>query len=115
MICVVVLQNGMDVVQSETGSFSDACVTRDVGGTGDVSIKVEDSLDIKHEIPEPISFPPVKNEDEVRLQGVCEVVAAHADITLNYFLLSVILWVPCTFWNLDCKPEKKRLCGSHSH
>jgi hypothetical protein len=68
----------MNVVESEIGSCSDTCVTRDVGGNGDVGIEVEDAIDIKHEIPEAISFPPVKNEDEIRLQGVCEVVAAHA-------------------------------------
>jgi hypothetical protein len=64
----------------------------DVDGTEELSIKVEDTIDIKEEaiikveeaidikdeIPEPISFPPVKSEHEVRLQGMCEVVAANA-------------------------------------
>jgi hypothetical protein len=56
------LTNAKDVVESETASCSDTCVTHD-GGTGDVRIKVEDAVDIKHEIPEAISFAPVKNED----------------------------------------------------
>jgi len=35
------------------------------------SIKVEDSEDIKDEIPEHITFTPIKTEQEVRLWGVC--------------------------------------------
>ena len=31
------------------------------------------------------------------------------EITLNYFLLYVVLWVPYTFWNLECSPEETRL------
>jgi hypothetical protein len=34
-------------------------------------------MDIKDEIPEAITFPPIKTEGEVGLWGVCEVVAAH--------------------------------------
>ena len=91
MICVVVLQNGMDVVEGETGSYSETGVTCDVDGTEEVSIKVEESIDIKEEIsiegeeaidikdeiPESIIFPPIRTEQEVRLLSVCEVVAAH--------------------------------------
>jgi hypothetical protein len=64
----------------------------DVDGTEEVSIEVEESIDIKEEaiikvegainikdeIPEALTFPPIKTEHEVRLWGVCEVVAAHA-------------------------------------
>ena len=78
MICVVMLQNCMGFVEGETGSCSQTCVMCDVDGTEDVSIKVEDAVYIKDEVPEAISFPPIKTEHEVRLQGVCEVVAAHA-------------------------------------
>jgi hypothetical protein len=53
----------------------------DVGGTGEVgidiedplaikeevSIKVEEVIDIKDETPEVISFPPIETEHEVRL------------------------------------------------
>ena len=81
MICVVVLQNCVDLVEGETGSCSEACGTCDVDGTGAVSIKVEDAIDIKEEmsfkveeaidikdeIPEAISFPSIKTEHEVRL------------------------------------------------
>jgi hypothetical protein len=74
----------------------------------EVSIKVEEAIDIKDEIPEAISFPPIKTEQEVRLRCLCEVAAAHAfrpfitpksncEITLNYLLLCVVLWVPYTF------------------
>jgi hypothetical protein len=68
----------MDVVASETGSCNDTCVMRDVDGTEEIGIKVEEAIDIKDEIPEAITFPPIKTEAEVRLWGVCEVVAAHA-------------------------------------
>jgi len=92
MICVVVLQNCMGFVEGETGSCSETCVMCDVDGTEDVSIKVEDAIDIKEEvsikvegaidikdeIPEAVSFPPFGTECEVRLWGVCEVVADHA-------------------------------------
>ena len=106
MICVVVLQNCMGFVEGETGSCSEACVTCDVDGTEEVSIKVEDAIDIKEEVSikvedaidikeevsfkveegvdikdeilEAISFPSIKTEREVRLWGVCEVVALNA-------------------------------------
>ena len=77
MTCMAVLQNCMCFVEGETGSCSETCVTCDVGGTEEVSIKVEEDIDIKDEIPEAISFPPIKTEHEVRLWGVCEVLAAH--------------------------------------
>jgi len=92
MIYVVVLQNYMGFVEIETGSCTETCVTCDVDGTEEVSIKVEESIDIKEEvsikveeaidvkdeIPEAVTYPPIKTECEVRLQGVCDVVAAHA-------------------------------------
>jgi hypothetical protein len=67
----------MNCVEGETGSCSETCVTC-AGGTEEVSIKVEEELGIKDEIPEAIKFPSIKTEHEVRLWGVCEVVAAHA-------------------------------------
>ena len=69
MICVVVLQNGVDVVEGETGSYSETGVTCGVDGTEEVSIKVEDATDIRDEIPEAVMFPPIKTELEVRLCG----------------------------------------------
>jgi len=78
MICVVVLQNCTCCLEGETGSCSQTVVTCGVDGTEEVSIKVEEAIDIKDEIPEAISFCPIKTEHEVSLQGVCEVVAAHA-------------------------------------
>jgi hypothetical protein len=65
----------MDFVEGETDSCSETC---DVDGAEEVNIKVEEAVYIKDEIPEATSFPPVKTEHEVRLWGVCEVVAAHA-------------------------------------
>jgi hypothetical protein len=79
-------------VEGETGSYSETGVMCDFDATEEVSIKVEEALDIKEEgsikveesidikdeIPEAIIFPSLKTEQEVRLWGVCEVVAAHA-------------------------------------
>jgi hypothetical protein len=66
-------------VEGETGSYSDTCVTCDVDGIEEVSIKVEDArdikeevsikveeaIDIKNEIPEATTFSSVMTEHEV--------------------------------------------------
>ena len=75
---MAVLQNCMDFVEGETDSCPETFVTCDVGGFEEVNIKVEEAIDIKDEIPEATSFPPIRTECEVRLRGVCEVVAAHS-------------------------------------
>jgi hypothetical protein len=73
----------------------------DDDGTEVVSVKVEDAIDIKDEITEVVSFPPIKKEDKVRLWGLCEVMADHAfrpfiapkkkcDITLMW---TAFLWL----------------------
>jgi hypothetical protein len=75
------LQIGMEVGEGETGSYREAGVGCDVEGTEEVSIKVEDAIDIKEEvsikvedaidikdeIPEAMTFPQIKTEQEVRL------------------------------------------------
>jgi len=75
------LQNSVSFVEGETGACSATCVTCDVGGTAEVSIKVEEAIDIKEEvgikveetidikdeIPEAIICPPINTEHEVRL------------------------------------------------
>jgi hypothetical protein len=92
VICVVLLQNCMGFVEGETGSCSETGVECDDDGNEEVStkveedllikeevsIKVEEAVDIKDEILEDILLTPIKTEQEVRLWGVCEVVAAHA-------------------------------------
>ena len=78
MICVVLLQNCMGFVEDETGCCIEKCETSDVDGTEEVSIKVEEAIDIKDEIPEATTSSPINTEHEVRLWGVCEVVAACA-------------------------------------
>ena len=120
--CVVVLQNCVGFVEGETGAFNEAGVECDVDRTEEfstkveeafdikeeVSFKVEEALDIKDETPEAISFPAIKTEQEVRLWGVCEVVAANTfgpyiapkisfEIMPNCFLLCVMFWVPYIF------------------
>ena len=82
MICVVALQNVLDVVESPTGSYIGTCVTcDDDDGTEEVCMKVEQALDIMDEIPEAIPFPLIKTEQEVRLWGVCDV-SARASMSL---------------------------------
>ena len=66
-VYVVLLQNCMNAVEGETGSCSETCVTCDIDGTEEVSIKLEDAIDIKVEIPEFVSVPLIKTEQEVRL------------------------------------------------
>ena len=78
MICVVVLQSSFVFVDCGTGSYSETCVTCDVDGTEEVSIKVEEAIDIKNEMPEAIKCPPIKTEIEVRFWGVFEVLATDA-------------------------------------
>ena len=87
---VVLLQNCEVFVEGETGSCNETDVECDVAGTeefsieaedtfdikGEVSIKVEDAIDIKAETQEAAKFPPIETEQEVRLCGVCELVAA---------------------------------------
>jgi len=113
MICVVVLQNGTDVLEGESGSYSETCVTGDDDGTEEVGNQVEQATGIKEEIPEPITSPPIETEQEVRLWGECEVVAAYdlrhlwtkkgnCETIVNYLLLCVVLSVPYAFRNLDC-------------
>ena len=124
MICVIVLQNWMGYVDGETGSYSATCVTFDVDGTEEnsiaveeaidvkeeVSIKVEEAIDIKDEIPVAITVPSINTEHEVRLWGVCEVVAANdfrpffapnivknCEIMLNDFLPPPPFFLQCTF------------------
>jgi hypothetical protein len=54
-------------VEGETGSCRQRDVTCDVDGTEEVNIKVEDSIDIKDEIPEAVSVPSVKTEHEISM------------------------------------------------
>ena len=89
---MVVLQDCVGFVEGETVSCNKTDIECDVVGIEEfnieaadaldikeeVSIKVEDTVDIKDETPEAILFQPIKTEQEVRLCGVCELVAAEA-------------------------------------
>jgi hypothetical protein len=121
-------------VEGETGYCSDTSVMDGVSGSEEGSItvdeavdvkeediiKVEETIDIKEEIPEPIKFPPIKKEIEVRLQVGWEIVGhllpykENSEITVNYFLLCVILEVPYSFLTLDFSHDK-RCSGSNRH
>ncbi len=70
MICLVMLQNCLDFVEGGTGSHIETSVTCDVDGTEEVSIKFEEAIDIKDEIPEATEFSPIQTEHEVWFQGV---------------------------------------------
>jgi hypothetical protein len=63
----------MVFVEGETGSCSETCVTCDVYGTEEVSIEVEDTIDIKEEVSIKVEGAiDIKDEfPEVRLWGVC--------------------------------------------
>jgi hypothetical protein len=61
----------MGFVESDTGYCSETCVTCDVDGSEEFSIKDEEPVDTKDEIPEAIIQPPIKTEHEVRLWSVC--------------------------------------------
>jgi len=125
MICVDVLQNCLDVVEGGTASYNRTCVMCNEDGNEEVSItveeaidikeevsiKVEEAIDVKDEIPQAIVFPPIKTEQEVRLWGVCEVVAAHAirsfmapkrklilHLTISCFVLYCGCHVPFEIW-----------------
>ena len=78
MISVMVLQNYVDFVEGETGSSSETCVMCAVDGTEEISVEVEEELDIKDEITEAVTSPSVTTEHEVRFWGLCEWLAAHA-------------------------------------
>ena len=58
-------------MEGETGCCIEKCEMCDVDATDEVSIKVEEAVDTKNEIPEAIIVPPIKTEQEVRLWGVC--------------------------------------------
>jgi len=65
----------------------------------EVSIKVEEAIDMK---------------DELLFLGHLLIQYGNCEITLNISLLCVILWVPYTDGNLDYNHDEKRLFGSHS-
>jgi hypothetical protein len=69
MICVVVLQNGTDIVEGESVSYSETCVTGDDDGTEEVSIQAEQAIGIKEGTPDRITSPPIEAEQEVRILG----------------------------------------------
>jgi hypothetical protein len=61
----------MGFVEGEAGSYSDTRVRCEVDGAEEMSIKTEEAIDIKDELPEALSFPAIKTEREVRILGVC--------------------------------------------
>jgi hypothetical protein len=85
----------MGVIDGETWSCSDTCVTGGVGGTGEGGVKVEEIVDIKDEIPEDNVFPPIKTEHEVRLWGDCEVVTAVMCEVVTAVVCEVVTAVVC--------------------
>jgi hypothetical protein len=130
-------------VDGETGYRSETCVVCDVGKTAEFGIKLEEAVDVKREIPQAMTFPPIKTEHEVRLWGlcqlvtavvcdmvtdvVCEVVTAPAfrpfialtpkgnyEITCNWYLLCVMLCV-ITFETLIAILKSRDFLLSYCH
>jgi hypothetical protein len=127
---VVLLQDSTDFEESETGYCSETCVTGGVGGTGEVSVNFEDSIDVreegsikfeavyvKEEFPESTSSPPIMTEQEVRLWGVCDMMVVNdffaiccpktgfvkLNLTISHFLLYCLSNVPVEMWNAVLK------------
>jgi len=89
-----VLQNCMCCLEGETGSCNETCATCDVDGIKEVSIKFEDTIDVKEEvsieveeaidvkdeIPEAKTFSPTMTEHEVKVIGVSEVVVVATHV-----------------------------------
>jgi hypothetical protein len=76
-------------VEGETCSCSQTVVTCDFVGTEEVSIKEEESIDIKDEIPEAVSFPSVKTELEVRPFMASKKETVNLHFTISCFVLYV--------------------------
>jgi hypothetical protein len=84
-------------VEGETGYCSETCVMCDVDRSEEisikleeavdikeeVSIKVEDNIDIKDKIPQTVIFPPIKTKHEVRFLRGCKVGAAPPKPSLS--------------------------------
>ena len=68
---MVVLQNCVGFVEGGSSSCIETCVMCDDVGKEEFSIKVEEEIDIKDEIPEAKIFPSNETEHEVRLWCVC--------------------------------------------
>jgi len=116
MFFVVVLQNGLDVADCETVSYSETGVTCvDDDGTEGVSIKVENAVVIKEDfcikVEEAIDMkddiPTMETEQEVRLMCVCVgggsscfrafmAKKGNSEISLKYSLICVVLCRPYT-------------------
>jgi hypothetical protein len=75
MNCVVLLEDCVGLVEGETGYCSDTCVTGGVGGTGEGSVQVEETVAVRGDIPEAIKDSPINTDLEVRLQVVCGMVS----------------------------------------
>jgi hypothetical protein len=78
MNCVVLLEDCMGLVEGETGSCSDTCVTGGVGRTGEGSIQVEETVAMRDEVSGAVKIPAIYAENEVRLLGVHEMFPTHA-------------------------------------
>jgi hypothetical protein len=85
-MCVLVLQNYMELLNVVPGSDSETCHD----GNQDVSVKVEDVTDVQEvEQPLQVTSPLIKAEQEVRPCIQC--LTNFSDIQIAYFLTHLCL------------------------
>ena len=94
MISVVVLQNSMDLLKGEVGSYSKTCVTSTVDGNEAIGVKAERVLDItEEEDQETTTITVIKTEPNVSCVPVVSV--THISYRLYPELPSNVSVCPC--------------------
>ena len=94
MISVVVLQNSMDLLKGEVGSYSKTCATSTVDGNEAIGVEAERVLDItEEEDQEPTTITIIKTEPNVSCVPVVSV--KHISYRLYPELPSNVSVCPC--------------------
>ena len=94
MISVVVLQNSMDLLKGEVGSYSKACATSTVDGNEAIGVEAKRVLDVTEgEDQEPRTITVIKTEPNVSCVPVVSV--THISYRLYPELPSNVSVCPC--------------------
>jgi len=94
VICVVVLQNRMDLLNGELGSYKQSCVISTLDGNKMTSIEAERVSHVREEEDhEPMTIPVIKTEPNVSCMPVMSV--KHVSYRLYPELPSPISVCPC--------------------